>query len=272
MHFDGASFVEGSGTGVILFSPTRKPYQYSFRLNFECTNNIAEFEALALGLHKALQLGCRHLQTFGDLELVVNTIKGTYRPGKKVFLHYIDVISQFIECLLSFNLTHIRRELNAVADKLAVFASSPSWQLLREWTSVEVICLYRHFVPDNKDIDFFLAENAEDESPPSGIINLENNVYPKGMILLEDMFQHEDIPKNPRPDPEPPHFKVGPTIPINVGTEAEPKMLYIGAQCTDEEKVNFTTLFREFIDVFGWSYKDLRGFDPGVIQHSILLE
>jgi len=31
-------------------------------------------------------------------------------------------------------------------------------------------------------------------------------------------------------------------------------------------------LFREFIDVFAWSYKDLRGFDPCVIQHSIPLE
>jgi len=92
------------------------------------------------------------------------------------------------------------------------------------------------------------------------------------MIPLEDMFQHDNIPKNLSPDHEPPRFKVGPTIPINVGTRAEPKTLYIGAQCTDKEKEKFMTLFREFIEVFTWSYKDLRGFDPGVIQHSIPLE
>jgi len=28
-------------------------------------------------------------------------------------------------------------------------------------------------------------------------------------------------------------------------------------------------LFKEFRDVFAWSYADLRGFDPGVIQHAI---
>jgi hypothetical protein len=28
-------------------------------------------------------------------------------------------------------------------------------------------------------------------------------------------------------------------------------------------------LFREFKDVFAWSYEDLRGFDPNVIQHVI---
>jgi len=86
------------------------------------------------------------------------------------------------------------------------------------------------------------------------------------------MFRHDEVPKNLSPNPEPPHFKVGPTIPINVGSEAEPKILYIKAHCTDEEKDKFSTLFCEFIDVFAWSYKDLHGFDPGVIQHSIPLE
>ena len=28
-------------------------------------------------------------------------------------------------------------------------------------------------------------------------------------------------------------------------------------------------MFKEFKDVFAWSYADLRGFDPSVIQHAI---
>lgn len=123
-----------------------------------------------------------------------------------------------------------------------------------------------------KTLAVFEPKNIEDESSPPEIINLKNNVYPKGLIPLEDMFQQDDIPKSLSLDPEPPHFKMAPTIPINIGTEAEPKMLYIGAQCTDEEKEKFTALFHEFIDVFTWSYKDLCGFDPGFIQHSIPLE
>lgn len=235
MHFFGASSVEGNGDKVILFSPTEIPYQYSLHFNFECTNNIAEFEVLALGLQEALQLGCRHLQNFNHSELIVNMINGTYRPANKVFWCCINIIDQSIEHLLSFNLTHIRRERNEVVDKLAVFASSPSRQVLRERPSVEVISLYRYFVPNNKeswqvfgndeDIDYFLAENAEDESPPSRIIDLKNNVYPKGLIPIENMFRHDNILKDPSPDPEPPRFKVGPMIRINVGTEAEPKTL-----------------------------------------------
>jgi len=84
-EFRWCILAKGNGAEIIPFSPTEKPYQYSFQLNFECMNNIAEFEVLFLGLQEALQLGCRHLQTFDDSELVVNMIKGTYRLAKKVF-------------------------------------------------------------------------------------------------------------------------------------------------------------------------------------------
>jgi len=73
----------------------------------------------------------------------------------------------------------------------------------------------------------FLTENVENESLPLRIIDLKNNVYPKGLIPLEDMFRHDDVPKNTSLDPEPPSYKVFLTIVVNVDTEAEPKTLYI---------------------------------------------
>ena len=62
---------------------------------------------------------------------------------------------------------------------------------------------------------------------------------------------------------------MGETIPLNIGTPESPKNVKIGDQCSDEEKLKFTKLLREFQDVFYWSYEDLRGFDPTLIQHSI---
>jgi hypothetical protein len=59
---------------------------------------------------------------------------------------------------------------------------------------------------------------------------------------------------------------------MNIGTQETPKILKIGAQCSEEEKKKFMDLFHEFIDVFSWSYEDLRGFDPSVIQHAILIK
>ena len=103
MHFDGASSTKGNGAIIILFSPPEKPYQYSFRFNFECTNNIVEFEALVIGLQEVVQLGYLYLQTFSDSELVVNMINGMYRPAKKVFRHYIGIINRSIKCFLYFS-------------------------------------------------------------------------------------------------------------------------------------------------------------------------
>jgi len=46
----------------------------------------------------------------------------------------------------------------------------------------------------------------------------------------------------------------------------------IGAQCLKNENQNFMELFHEFRDVFTRSYEDIRGFDPNVIQHAILIK
>jgi hypothetical protein len=62
---------------------------------------------------------------------------------------------------------------------------------------------------------------------------------------------------------------VGETISLNIGTPDCSKNVKIGAQCSDEEKLKFTELLSEFQDVFSWSYEDLRGFDPALIQHAI---
>ena len=46
MHFDGSCSSEGNGEGIILYSPIGKIHKFSYRLEFSCTNNITEFEAL----------------------------------------------------------------------------------------------------------------------------------------------------------------------------------------------------------------------------------
>jgi hypothetical protein len=62
---------------------------------------------------------------------------------------------------------------------------------------------------------------------------------------------------------------VGDTISLKLGTPESPKIVKLGAQFSDEEKAKFTELLCAFQYVFAWSYKDLRGFDPSLIQHSI---
>jgi ribonuclease HI len=53
MFFDGASSKESVSVGVIFISPTQEIISLSFKLEFETTNNVVEYEALVLGLKVA---------------------------------------------------------------------------------------------------------------------------------------------------------------------------------------------------------------------------
>jgi hypothetical protein len=50
MQFDGSSSYIASGAGILFTSPNGMVYPFSHRLEFPCTNNMAKYEALLLGL------------------------------------------------------------------------------------------------------------------------------------------------------------------------------------------------------------------------------
>jgi hypothetical protein len=64
-------------------------------------------------------------------------------------------------------------------------------------------------------------------------------------------------------------MKVGDTISLNLRTFKSKKMVKLGAQCSDEEKEKLKKHLSGFQDVFAWSYEDLHGFYPFLIQHVI---
>ena len=50
MYFDGASNALGCDLGAVLMSPEGNYCPFTARLSFDCTNNVAEYEACVLGL------------------------------------------------------------------------------------------------------------------------------------------------------------------------------------------------------------------------------
>lgn len=49
----------------------------SCRLEFERTNNIAEYEALIQGIYKAIGLKVQYLKVFGDSDIVIKQVRNT---------------------------------------------------------------------------------------------------------------------------------------------------------------------------------------------------
>ena len=56
---------------------------------------------------------------------------------------------------------------------------------------------------------------------------------------------------------------------INLRTEIEPKYVNLGKCCSPGEKNKFISLFKQYKDVFSWTYEDLRTYDTNIIQHVI---
>ena len=66
LFFDGSRSNDGVGAGCVLISPEGEKIMLTCRLEFDCTNNIAEYKALVQGLYKAIRLDVKYLQVFGD--------------------------------------------------------------------------------------------------------------------------------------------------------------------------------------------------------------
>jgi ribonuclease HI len=123
MSFDGVVRKEGSGAGVWIRPPNVGTKLYSYKLTFDCTNNMAKYEALILGLRVLKELGAKRIVVHGDSELVINQVKVIYQSKHPILrLHrnlVLDLLEEFSEC----NLSVIPRGQNQIVDALATSAS-----------------------------------------------------------------------------------------------------------------------------------------------------
>jgi ribonuclease HI len=202
MHFNGSHSKEGNGDAVILVSPVGKNHNLSYMLEFDCTKNVTKFKDLLLGIENALNIGCGHLSVFGDSELVVNLIRKTCSPRNKLMERYSQIVWVLISNLLYFNITHVKRELNSMAGRLAVFATSPNQQFFPHKPDCCFQSLYRPYIlenvgswkalPNDKIICAFIQYEP---LKPEDIISIENNKVPGGLTPLESSFSSSDVGK-----------------------------------------------------------------------------
>jgi hypothetical protein len=77
LFFDGSARNKKAGAGVVLIDPNGEQVKYMVLLDFEATNNMAEYEALIFGLTVALSLGVRELLVKGDSQLIIRQVRGS---------------------------------------------------------------------------------------------------------------------------------------------------------------------------------------------------
>ena len=86
------------------------------------TNNFAEYSALLTAVRFAVLSRCDELAVFADSELVVKQIKGEYQVKNDGIRLLYNAALRWIMLVPHFSISHVRRENNKEADKLANLA------------------------------------------------------------------------------------------------------------------------------------------------------
>ena len=87
-----------------------------------CTNNIAEYKALIMGLKGALAQGYKNLEVYLDSELLAKQINGSYRVKNENLLILMNEVRTLIASFEYINVKHVLRSHNSHADRLANLA------------------------------------------------------------------------------------------------------------------------------------------------------
>ena len=153
---------------------------FSYKLYFDCTNNVAKYEALILGLKMIKELKIKKVAIYGDSELVINHVKGVYQAKHPRMGAYRNVVLDLLQDIQEYKFVTIPREHNVIADALVVSASlfkipiypNKKYEIqVKHMPAVPDNLKYWQVFEDDQQINRFLTTSCEFENC---FINEEN--------------------------------------------------------------------------------------------------
>lgn len=108
-----------AGAGFVLEDDAGTCIASGGRFLGTTTNNVAEYEALLLGLGVARDKGVTHLVVFSDSELLVRQMNGVYRVKHPNMKPLFERAQALAKSFVSLEVRHVPRAMNAAADELA---------------------------------------------------------------------------------------------------------------------------------------------------------
>lgn len=285
LYFNGSKYNDGVGAGCILVNPDRETNMLAYKLGFDCTNNIVEYEALVQGLQKAISLTVRYLKMFGDSEIVIKQVINNIHCVSNHLKHYQYLIQDLISHFSAFNIAPIPRLHNASANILAHISSKliPPEDFSSDRFLIELIFYPSildnitnwHMINDENDILSFLTSEGsysdqifdEDEHDKKLNKYYEDNSLPKPLVRLEDLYDLKDRFKKVT------NYKFQSSTLIfelvNLGSDHKPHNINLGLGIAPDERSSFINILTRYKDVFSWSYDDTKTYDTSIIQHTI---
>jgi ribonuclease HI len=120
---DGSWGTFGGGATAILISPSKVKTCYAARLELNCTNNIAEYEVVLLGLQKPKAMGIRRAILKSDSQVITGQVHKSSEARDSKLEKYLDTIRRMEASFEGFSVKNIPRGDNEQTYLLAKSAA-----------------------------------------------------------------------------------------------------------------------------------------------------
>ncbi|XP_020981490.1 uncharacterized protein LOC110273007 [Arachis duranensis] len=123
LYFDGLKHKDGKGVRILIVSPEGIPSKFLFELKYPCSNNMAKYEALILGLEILINKGALEVQILGDSQLVLKQLSKEFKCNNEMLQKYLTTAWELLTSFQKVSLVHIPRIQNKIANELAQIVS-----------------------------------------------------------------------------------------------------------------------------------------------------
>lgn len=108
-----------AGAGAVITGPDGVIVKEVREYLGVATNNVAEYRALLMALNETLAMGIKKVRICADSELMVKQVNGVYRVKNEGLKPLYSEAVRLLKGFSSYSVTHVRREKNKEADRLA---------------------------------------------------------------------------------------------------------------------------------------------------------
>lgn len=156
--FEGASNAHGHGVGAMITSTTGFHLPFTVRLCFDCSNNMAKYEACIFGIEATIDLRIKILEVYGDSALVISQVHGDWETRDHTLIPYREHVMKLIPYFDEITFHHIPRDENQLAVSLSTLSSMFKIQWRNQASSINVELL--------DDAAYCLAVEEESDGKP----------------------------------------------------------------------------------------------------------
>lgn len=123
LNFDRASNAVGNGVGAVWVSLNGDHYPFTSKLDFDCMNNMAEYEACIMGIRTAIERKIKVLEVYEDSALVIYQLKREWETRDPKLIDYRKLVLKLVKEFDDITFCYLPRDKNQMADALATLAS-----------------------------------------------------------------------------------------------------------------------------------------------------